>query len=72
MVRGEFKRKTILSVMTQYTPVTIPGNKIKIPNRALTYREYNEVLSLLDFLTLKTGLSRNLIPEMNGCLTFQR
>lgn len=56
------KEKTILSVMTQYTPVTIPGNKIKIPNRALTYREYNEVLSLLDFFNIEDGFIQELDP----------
>lgn len=52
---GNAKPGTYLSIMSQYTPVSIPGVKTEIPERYLTKKEYGEVLTMVEELEIDNG-----------------
>jgi putative pyruvate formate lyase activating enzyme len=61
-----------LSVMTQYTPVRIPGEKRDIPNRQLNRKEYDAVLGWLDEFGIDDGFVQDLVPGNDWLPDFNR
>ncbi|MDF1567149.1 MAG: 4Fe-4S cluster-binding domain-containing protein [Spirochaetaceae bacterium] len=61
-----------LSVMTQYTPVRIPGEKGNIPERQLNQREYDTVLEWLDEFSIDDGFVQDLLPGNDWLPDFNR
>ncbi len=55
----EIGDRAYLSVMSQYTPVSIPGISSGIPDRHITESEYDEVTAMLDEL----GIGKGFIQE---------
>ncbi len=53
------KEKTLISIMTQYTPVSIPGNSVTVPKRSLSEDEYTSILSYIS----STGIENGFIQE---------
>jgi len=56
------KGRAWLSLMSQYTPVHIPGEKRRIPDRPLNEAEYEEVLEWLDEFGIDDGFVQELVP----------
>lgn len=54
------KGKALLSIMVQYTPVEIPGNKIEIPERYVSQQEYDEILDYLEEFGIEEGFFQDL------------
>ena len=53
--------KALLSLMTQYTPVYIPGIKTKIPGRFLSKSEYESVVLMLKEFGIDDGFCQELV-----------
>ena len=60
----EIGDRAYLSIMSQYTPVSIPGITAEIPKRHLTEQEYDEVISILDELGIENGFIQE--PGVDG------
>ncbi len=58
--------KMILSVMTQYTPVTIPENTIKTPKRSLDKNEYEEILAFINSIGIDDGFIQEWEEEQSS------
>jgi len=56
------KGRAWLSLMSQYTPVHIPGEKKNIPERQLNKAEYERVLEWLDEFGIDDGFVQDLVP----------
>jgi putative pyruvate formate lyase activating enzyme len=56
--RGKSRGRTLLSLMTQYTPV---GTDAKIPGRYVSDDEYKAVLSMLDEFGIDDGYCQELV-----------
>jgi putative pyruvate formate lyase activating enzyme len=54
------KGKALISIMVQYTPVVIPGNTVKIPQRAVSQDEYNQLLDWLSEYDIEEGFFQDL------------
>jgi putative pyruvate formate lyase activating enzyme len=61
-----------LSLMTQYTPLWIPGEKRAIPGRQLTEEEYEKTLSWLDDFGIDDGFVQDLVPGDDWLPDFRR
>ncbi len=61
-----------LSLMTQYTPVSIPGEKRIIPGRQLNEQEYDRLLDWLDEFGIDDGFVQDLVPGNDWLPDFQR
>jgi putative pyruvate formate lyase activating enzyme len=61
-----------LSLMTQYTPVRIPGDNRGIPGRQLTEEEYEKTLSWLDDFGIDDGFVQDLVPGDDWLPDFRR
>ena len=59
--RGDSHRQALLSLMTQYTPVYIPGIKTEIPGRYVSEEEYDAVLSMLEEFGIDDGFCQELV-----------
>lgn len=65
------KGKALLSLLSQYTPVTIPGETRPIPDRFVTKEEYIQVLQWLDDYDIEEGFIQELetgsdwLPDFN-------
>ncbi len=65
--------KTLISIMTQYTPVRIPGISSTIPERSLSESEYESILSLVRSAGIENGFiqewekdqSRDWLPDFS-------
>ncbi len=58
---GNLAGRAWLSLMTQYTPVRIPGEKRRIPGRQLNTAEYEKVLEWLEEFGIDDGFIQDLI-----------
>ena len=56
------KGRAWLSLMSQYTPVHIPGEKRNIPERQLNESEYEMVLGWLEEFGIDDGFVQDLVP----------
>ena len=56
------KGRAWLSLMSQYTPVHIPGETKNIPERQLNKAEYERVLEWLDEFGIDDGFVQDLVP----------
>lgn len=56
------KGRATLSLMTQYTPVLIPGEHRPIPDRQLNSRESEEILEMLEEFGINDGFVQDLLP----------
>lgn len=56
------KGRAWLSLMTQYTPVFIPGESRSIPNRQLNEEEAEEILAMLQDSDIDDGFVQELVP----------
>lgn len=56
------KGRATLSLMTQYTPVLIPGEHRPIPDRQLNSRESEEILEMLEEFGIDDGFVQDLLP----------
>ncbi|NIZ40074.1 radical SAM protein [Entomospira entomophila] len=59
------KGKALLSLMTQYTPVSIPGEKRPTPQRHLTESEDAKLLNMLEELPIDDGFYQDLMIDNN-------
>ncbi len=57
--------KTILSILTQYTPVKIPGHTTAVPSRSLSKKEYERILSFVNSVGIEDGFIQNWEPVQN-------
>jgi len=57
---SELMDKTLLSLMVQYSPVHIPGNKVAIPERYISEEEYDQLLIWLDDFGIDEGFFQDL------------
>ena len=64
--------RALLSLMTQYTPVRIPGVNTGIPNRFVSQKEYEAVLSLLDEFAIHDGFCQELVTGANWLPDFSQ
>ncbi len=70
------KNKAMISVMVQYTPVHIPGNKIKIPQRFISQQEYDSLLDSMDEYGIDEGFFQDLetgsdwLPDFSNVMAF--
>ena len=79
--------RALLSLMTQYTPVNIPGKDLTprrkgakedsrlsdiIPDTCLTEREYKEVISMLDEFGIEDGFCQELVTGSEWLPDFTR
>lgn len=66
------KGKALLSLLSQYTPVTIPGESRPIPDRFVSKEEYLQVLQWLDDYDIDEGFIQELetgsdwLPDFNN------
>ena len=58
----ELKGRAWLSLMSQYTPVYIPGENRLIPDRQLNESEYERVLEWLEEFGIDDGFVQELVP----------
>jgi putative pyruvate formate lyase activating enzyme len=56
------KDRAWLSLMTQYTPVRIPGETRNIPERQLNVKEYETLLVWLEDFGIDDGYVQELVP----------
>lgn len=56
------KGRALFSLMTQYTPVFIPGESRSIPNRQLNEEEAEEILEMLGDFDIDDGFVQELVP----------
>jgi len=56
-----FKDKILLSLLTQYTPVVIPGEGRLIPNRCLNKNEEQKLIKLLQKYDINEGFFQDLV-----------
>jgi len=61
-----------ISLMTQYTPAKIPGNKTTIPERLVSNEEYEEVFSILDEFGIYDGFCQELTSDTIWLPDFNR
>ncbi|MCG8452860.1 MAG: radical SAM protein [Spirochaetales bacterium] len=61
-----------LSLMTQYTPVCIPGEGRVIPQRQVNEEEYAQILEWLDELGIDDGYVQDLVPGDEWLPDFNR
>ena len=61
-----------LSLMTQYTPVKIPGENREIPGRQLNPREYDRLLDWLEEFGIDDGFVQDLVPGDDWLPDFHR
>lgn len=64
------KGRAWLSLMTQYTPVSVPGERRPIPGRRLNAREYTAVLDMLEEFGIDDGFVQDLSPKAMGLPDF--
>ncbi|MBN2658010.1 MAG: radical SAM protein [Spirochaetales bacterium] len=57
---SELMGKALVSVMVQYAPVRIPGNKVAIPERYISEEEYDQLLDWLDEFAIEEGFFQDL------------
>lgn len=68
--------KALLSLMVQYSPVIIPGNKVEIPDRYISEEEYDQLLVWLDECGIEEGFFQDLeqtsdwLPDFNNRVPF--
>ena len=61
-----------LSLMTQYTPVVIPGEHQVIPGRQLNRAEYDRILAWLEEFGIDDGFVQDLVPGSDWLPDFGR
>ncbi|MBB6481152.1 radical SAM protein [Spirochaeta isovalerica] len=72
----ELLEKALVSVMVQYSPVHIPGNKIKIPERYISHEEYERLLDWMDEYGIEEGFFQDLeqtndwLPDFRNSVPF--
>ncbi|MCL2007188.1 MAG: radical SAM protein [Treponema sp.] len=66
------KGRALLSLMTQYTPVYIPGRNVKIPGRFLSMSEYEAVLKMLSEFGIDDGFCQELVTGTDWLPDFNR
>ena len=70
------KGKAIISVMIQYTPVKIPWNTVRIPDRQISQQEYEKLLDYMDEYEIEEGFFQDLetgndwLPDFNKIQPF--
>ncbi|MBI9099327.1 MAG: radical SAM protein [Spirochaetaceae bacterium] len=70
------KEKALLSLMVQYSPVLIPGNKVEIPLRYISEEEYEILLDYMDEFGIDDGFFQDLektsdwLPDFNNKIPF--
>ena len=64
--------RALLSLMTQYTPVQIPGVKTAIPSRFVSQNEYEAVLSMLAEFEIDDGFCQELLTGSDWLPDFNR
>ncbi len=64
--------RAALSLMTQYTPVYIPGESRGIPDRPLSETEYAQVLSWLEELNIEDGFVQELVTGSDWLPDFRK
>jgi putative pyruvate formate lyase activating enzyme len=73
---SELMGKALISVMVQYSPVHIPGNKVEIPDRYISEEEYDQLLDWLDEYGIEEGFFQDLeqtsdwLPDFNNKVPF--
>lgn len=68
----EANGKAMLSLLSQYTPVTIPGETRKIPETYLKQEEYEQVLEWLEELNIEEGFIQELETGSDWLPDFRR
>jgi putative pyruvate formate lyase activating enzyme len=66
------KGNALLSLMTQYTPVFIPGSRAKIPDRFVSEEEYSSLLSMLEEFGIDDGFCQELVTGSDWLPDFIR
>ena len=61
-----------LSLMTQYTPVRVPGEQRRVPERQLNETEYNRLLAWLEDFGIDDGFVQDLVPGDEWLPDFDR
>jgi len=69
---GNNHNRAFLSLMTQYTPVYVPGQEISIPASYVSKDEYEEVLSMLNDFGIEDGYCQELITGSDWLPDFTR
>ncbi|RKX93441.1 MAG: radical SAM protein [Spirochaetes bacterium] len=69
---GNKKPGIFLSIMSQYTPVSIPGNKTEIPERYITKTEYDEIITMLEELEIENGFIQEFATGTDWLPDFSR
>jgi len=64
--------RALLSLMTQYTPVDIPGSTAEIPHSFVSENDYKEVLSMLNEFGIDDGYCQELITGSQWLPDFTR
>ncbi len=64
--------RAYLSVMTQYTPVYVPGSTAVIPDRYLSESEYNEIISMIADFEIENGYIQELVTGNDWLPDFTR
>ena len=64
--------RALLSLMTQYTPVKIPGTETGIPSRHISKDEYDDVLAMLDEYGIDDGFCQELVTGDDWLPDFMR
>ena len=64
--------KAWLSLMTQYTPVRVPGETRAVPERQLNGSEYETLLEWLEELGIDDGFLQDLVPGSDWLPDFSR
>lgn len=68
----EAQGKALLSLLSQYTPVTIPGENTPIPQTYLQREEYDQVLIWLEELDIEEGFIQELETGSDWLPDFRR
>jgi putative pyruvate formate lyase activating enzyme len=66
------KGDALLSLMTQYTPVFIPGSEVKIPDRFVSEEEYCSFLSMLEEFGIDDGFCQEFVTGSDWLPDFTR
>ncbi len=66
------KERAWLSLMSQYTPVHIPGETRNVPERQLSESEYQRVLGWLEEFSIDDGFVQDLVPGEDWLPDFRR
>ncbi|MCL2831985.1 MAG: radical SAM protein [Treponema sp.] len=64
--------RALLSLMTQYTPVRIPGVRTEIPSRYINEAEYEAVVSMLEEFGIDDGYCQELVTGLEWLPDFNR